>query len=86
MYKIHTLCVGAQRVLFCLRIDAFSKKKFMQINIIMSNLEENTISDRNMEGDLLFILHKMIIGKNLQIQKRRKNVNYWKKLHFFCAI
>ena len=57
----------------------------MRVNIITSKLEENTIYSKNMEGDLLFILHKMIIGKNLQIQKRRKNVKNWNILQFFCA-
>lgn len=37
------------------------------MNIIMCKLEENTISDGNMEVDLLFILHKLVIGKKLQI-------------------
>ena len=37
------------------------------MNIITYELEENAISDRNMEGDLLFILHKLVIGKKLQI-------------------
>ena len=37
------------------------------MNIIMHKLEENNISDRNMEGDLLFILQKLVIGKKLQI-------------------
>jgi len=37
------------------------------MNIITHKLEENNISDRNMEGDLLFILHKLVIGKKLQI-------------------
>ena len=37
------------------------------MNIIMHKLEENNISDRNMEGDLLIILHKLVIGKKLQI-------------------
>ena len=57
----------------------------MRVNIITSKLEENTIYSKNMEGDLLFILHKMIIGKKLQIQKRRKNVKKWENLQFFCA-
>jgi len=37
------------------------------MNIITCKLEENTISDGNMEVDLLFILHKLVIGKKLQI-------------------
>ena len=37
------------------------------MNIIMCKLEENTISDGNMGVDLLFILHKLVIGKKLQI-------------------
>ena len=37
------------------------------MNITTRKLEENTISDGNMEGDLLFILHKLVIGKKLQI-------------------
>lgn len=37
------------------------------MNIIMCKLEENTIYDGNMEVDLLFILHKSVIGKKLQI-------------------
>lgn len=37
------------------------------MNIITYKLEENTISDGNMEVDLLFILHKLVIGKKLQI-------------------
>ena len=37
------------------------------MNIIMHKLEGNTISDGNMEVDLLFILHKSVIGKKLQI-------------------
>ena len=37
------------------------------MNIIMHKLEENNISDRNMGEDLLFILHKLVIGKKLQI-------------------
>ena len=57
----------------------------MRVNIITSELEENTIYRKNMEGDLLFNLHKMIIGKILQIQKRRKNVKKWENLQFFCA-
>ena len=57
----------------------------MRVNIITSKLEENTIYSKNMEGDLLFNLHKMIIGKILQIQKRRKNVKEWENLQFFCA-
>ena len=37
------------------------------MNIITCKLEENTIFDGNMEVDLLFILHKLVIGKKLQI-------------------
>ena len=55
------------------------------MNIITRTLEENTISDGNMEGDLLFILHKLVTGKKLQIQKKRKNVKSRWKMQFFCA-
>ena len=37
------------------------------MNIIMHKLEENNISDKNMKKDLLFILHKLVIEKKLQI-------------------
>lgn len=42
------------------------------MNIITYKLEENTISDGNMEGDLLFILHKLTIGKNYKFRKKEE--------------
>ena len=40
------------------------------MNIIMHKLEENNISDRNMEEDLLFILHKLV--KNYKFRKKEE--------------
>ena len=42
------------------------------MNIITYKLEKNTISDGNMEGDLLFILHKLTIEKNYKFRKKEE--------------
>lgn len=56
------------------------------MNIITYKLEKNTISDGNMEGDLLFILHKLTIGKNYKFRKKKKCQKSMEDAVFLCNL
>lgn len=57
------------------------------MNIITYKLEKNTISDGNMEGDLLFILHKLTIGKKItNLEKKKKCQKSMEDAVFLCNL